>query len=103
MSDAADQVAYQKAHIDESEQVNIIAAISVLTTFSTLAVFLRAYVRWKTGLGFRADDWTIFAAGVSANQTVFELLTEWKPVRSLAPIRCHLLRYILHNFLVNSW
>ncbi|MCJ1463320.1 hypothetical protein MMC07_001927 [Pseudocyphellaria aurata] len=66
MAISAEQVAYQTAHIHESRRPNVIAAISVLTALSTLAIFLRIHVRWSTGLGFQADDHTIFAAGIVA-------------------------------------
>lgn len=65
MALSADEIAYQTAHIHESRRVNIVAAISVLCVLSTSALLLRVYVRLTTRVGFEADDYTIFAAGVS--------------------------------------
>lgn len=63
-----DQVAYQQAHIQENNRVEILAVVSVLSGLATLAIFLRVYVRRSTGAGFRTDDYLIFAAGVSVNR-----------------------------------
>lgn len=95
---SADEAAYQTAHIHESKRPNIIVAISVLTTLSTVAIFLRIYVRWSTRLGFQADDYTIFAAGVSIHKTLFRLDLDLKIDNSLGLVCFHLHRYIPPSF-----
>lgn len=89
-----EQVAYQTAHIHEDRRPNILAATSSLTVLSTLAIFLRVYVRWSTRAGLRADDYTIFAAGVSVIQTLLRLDLELEIDSQLAHVCVHLLRYI---------
>ena len=89
-----EQVAYQTAHIHEDKRINILAAVSILSALSTLAILLRIYVRRKTRAGFHADDHLIFAAGVSVNQALFVLDLEPETDRSLARLCVHLLRYI---------
>lgn len=93
MAMSANEVAYQKAHIHDSKRVNIVASISALTALATAAIFLRAYVRWTTRLRFQADDYTIFAAAVRFNQSLFRLDRDRETVRSLALICYHLHRY----------
>lgn len=47
--------AYQIAHIHEDKTPTIIAAISVLSALATIAVFLRALVRWRVNAKFQAE------------------------------------------------
>lgn len=98
MAISADEAAYQTAHIHENKGVNILVAESILSALSTLAIFLRIYVRWSTRLGFKADDYTIVAAGVSINQILFGLNFELEKDNSLAQICCRLPRYISPPF-----
>lgn len=89
-----EQVAYQTAHIHEDKRPNIRAAISSLTALSTLAIFLRVYVRCSTRAGLHADDYTILAAGVSVIQTLLGIDLELEIDSHLAHVCFHLLRYI---------
>lgn len=86
MAMSSDQVAYQTAHIHEDKRINIIAATATLSVLSTLAILLRIVVRVKTRAGFQTDDYTIFAAGVSVNQTRFGLDPDLETDRSLAQL-----------------
>lgn len=45
----------------------MIAVDAVLTILATVAIGLRFMVRWRTHVGFKADDYTILLAGVRVN------------------------------------
>lgn len=90
-----DQIAYQTANIHQDRGGNIIAACSVLSALSTLAVFLRIVVRRITHAGLRADDYLMFAALVGVNQALFGLDLEREIGPGVGPVCCHLLRYRL--------
>lgn len=93
MAMSPDEEAYQKAHIHDSKSAIMVASLSALTALATAAIILRAYVRWTSRLKFQADDYTIFAAGVSFNQSLFRLDRDRETVLSLAHICYHLHRY----------
>lgn len=57
-------IAYQKAHINETRAPSIVAAVAVLSALSTIAIVLRVFVRWHMKSGFKTDDYTIFSAWV---------------------------------------
>lgn len=57
-------VDYQTAHINDDERPATLAVLSVLVSLSSIAIFLRLTVRWRTGAGFGADDFCVFVAWV---------------------------------------
>lgn len=58
------EIAYQLAHINETKAPSIVAAVAVLSVLATIAIFLRAFVRWQMKSDFLTDDYTLFCAWV---------------------------------------
>ena len=67
MSLPPEALAYQTAHINDDRGPEVIAVDAVLTILATVAIGLRFLVRWRTHVGFKADDYTILLAGVRVN------------------------------------
>ncbi|MCJ1465946.1 hypothetical protein MMC07_004565 [Pseudocyphellaria aurata] len=55
---------YQNAHIDEDKRPAVLAVMCILVSLSTTAVVLRFLVRWRTRVGFGADDFCLLIAWV---------------------------------------
>lgn len=58
------EIAYQLAHINETKAPSIVAAVAVLSVLATIAIVLRAFVRWQMKSDFLTDDYTLFCAWV---------------------------------------
>lgn len=55
---------YQNAHINEDRGPALLAVLSILVSLSTIAVLLRVIIRWRTRVGFGADDFCVLVAWV---------------------------------------
>lgn len=59
-----EEAAYQLAHIRDTKAPSIITSVVILSVLATIAVTLRLLVRWRTKVGFGADDYLITIAAV---------------------------------------
>jgi hypothetical protein len=59
-----EEAAYQLAHLDDTKGPSLIAAAVILALLSTIAVAVRLAIRWRTKVGWKADDYLIVVAGV---------------------------------------
>lgn len=59
-----EEAVYQLAHLSDTKAPSIITSVVILVVLSTVAVGLRLLMRWKTKVGFGADDYLIIIAGV---------------------------------------
>lgn len=59
-----EEAAYQLAHLSDSKAPSIIASVVVLAVLATIAIGLRLLIRWRTKVGYGADDYLIIVAGV---------------------------------------
>ncbi|MCJ1269870.1 hypothetical protein MMC22_009763 [Lobaria immixta] len=55
---------YQAAHINDDKRPATLAILSVLVSLSSIAIFLRLTIRWRSGPGFGADDFCVFIAWI---------------------------------------
>lgn len=57
-----EDIAYQVAHIHEDKRPSTVAGLAILSAVSTIAVFSKFAIRWRTRSGFKTDDYTIALA-----------------------------------------
>lgn len=60
------EVQYELAHLDETKEPSIMAAVGTVSALATISVLLRVWVRRRKKNRFMADDYAIFVALVSS-------------------------------------
>lgn len=59
------EIEYELAHLDETKEPSIMAAVGTVSALATISVLLRIWVRRRKKNKFLADDHAIFVALVS--------------------------------------